>query len=76
MIRIVLPAHLRTLAQVTGEVTIEVARPVTLRAVLDELLLRGRVGVPQLFIALARFPDGLVRHFAREGGRRRFPRAV
>ena len=37
MIRIVLPAHLRTLAQVTGEVTIEVAPPVTLRAVLDAL---------------------------------------
>jgi molybdopterin synthase sulfur carrier subunit len=40
MIRVVLPAHLRTLARVTGEVTIEVPPPVTLRAVLDALELR------------------------------------
>jgi sulfur-carrier protein len=40
MIRVVLPAHLRTLAKVTGEVTIEVAPPVTLGAVLDALELR------------------------------------
>jgi sulfur-carrier protein len=35
--RIVLPAHLRTLANVRGEVTLEVADPVTQRSVLDEL---------------------------------------
>ena len=37
MIRVVLPAHLRTLAKVTSEVTLEVAAPVTQRAVLDAL---------------------------------------
>jgi molybdopterin synthase sulfur carrier subunit len=37
MIRVELPAHLRTLAQVTGEVELEVAPPVTLRRVLDAL---------------------------------------
>jgi molybdopterin synthase sulfur carrier subunit len=37
MIRIVLPAHLRTLARVDGEVAIEVPAPVTQRAVLDAL---------------------------------------
>ncbi len=36
-IRIILPAHLRTLAGVTGEVSLEVAAPVTQRAVLDAL---------------------------------------
>jgi len=37
MIRVVLPAHLRTLARVDGEVKIEVAGLVTQRAVLDAL---------------------------------------
>jgi molybdopterin converting factor small subunit len=37
MIRVVLPAHLRTLAHVAGEVKLEVAGPATLRAVLDAL---------------------------------------
>ena len=37
MIRIVLPAHLRTLARVDGEVTLEVAGVVTQRSVLDAL---------------------------------------
>lgn len=36
-IRVELPAHLRTLAQVHGEVTLEVTAPVTLRSVLDAL---------------------------------------
>ncbi|NOT32945.1 MAG: MoaD/ThiS family protein [Candidatus Eisenbacteria bacterium] len=40
MIRIVLPAHLRTLARVDGEVRLELAGPVTQRAVLDALELR------------------------------------
>ena len=48
MIRVVLPAHLRTLAQVAGEVKIDVAPPVTQRAVLDALearypMLRGTI---------------------------------
>jgi sulfur-carrier protein len=37
MIRVVLPAHLRTLARVDGEVTVEVQGPVTQRSVLDAL---------------------------------------
>ena len=48
MIRVVLPAHLRTLARVNGEVTLEVEGPVTQRAMLDALearypMLRGTV---------------------------------
>jgi len=48
MIRVELPAHLRTLARVTGEVEIEVAGQVTLRSVLDALeatypVLRGTI---------------------------------
>jgi sulfur-carrier protein len=48
MIRVVLPAHLRKLARVDGEVTLEVAGPVTQRAVLDALearhpVLRGTI---------------------------------
>ncbi|GIE98624.1 MoaD/ThiS family protein [Paractinoplanes rishiriensis] len=35
MIRVVLPPHLRTLAQVSGEVRVEVDGPVTQRQVLD-----------------------------------------
>ncbi len=37
MIRVVLPAHLRILAKVGGDVELEVAPPVTQRAVLDAL---------------------------------------
>lgn len=37
MIRVVLPAHLRTLARVDGEVQLEIPGPVTQRAVLDSL---------------------------------------
>jgi molybdopterin converting factor small subunit len=36
-VRVVIPAHLRTLAKVDGEVLLEVAPPVTQRAVLDAL---------------------------------------
>ena len=37
MIRVALPAHLRTLAKVAGEVQVEVVGPVTQRSVLDAL---------------------------------------
>jgi len=37
MIRVVLPAHLRTLAKVDGEVLLEIAEPITQRAILDAL---------------------------------------
>jgi molybdopterin synthase sulfur carrier subunit len=48
MIRVVLPAHLRTLAQVHGEVELRVEGEVTQRAVLDALearypVLRGTI---------------------------------
>jgi sulfur-carrier protein len=48
MIRVVLPFHLRTLAQISGEVELEVPAPVTQRAVLDALeerypMLRGTI---------------------------------
>lgn len=48
MIRVVLPFHLRTLARVSGEVTVAVECPVTQRAVLDALeaqfpMLRGTI---------------------------------
>jgi hypothetical protein len=37
MIRVVLPFHLRTLANITGEVKLEVEPPITIRSVLDAL---------------------------------------
>lgn len=37
MIRVILPAHLRTLARVHGEVRLEIKGPVTQRSVLDAL---------------------------------------
>ena len=48
MIRVVLPPHLRTLARVADEVKLDVAEPVTQRAVLDALearypMLRGTI---------------------------------
>jgi len=48
VILVVLPAHLRTLARVQGDVTLEVAAPVTVRSVLDALearfpMLRGTI---------------------------------
>ena len=40
MIRVILPHHLRTLARVDAEVTVEVEGPVTQRSILDALELR------------------------------------
>ena len=47
-IRVILPFHLRTLAQLSSEVTLEVSPPVTLRAVLNAMeerypMLRGTI---------------------------------
>lgn len=47
-VRVLLPYHLRTLAQVQGELRIEVAAPVTVRRILDALearypMLRGTI---------------------------------
>ena len=48
MIRVILPQHLRTLAHVGSEVTLEVEGPATLRSVLDAIearypMLRGTI---------------------------------
>lgn len=48
MIHVTLPAHLRTLARVNGQVALEVAGPVTQRSVLDTVeatypMLRGAI---------------------------------
>jgi hypothetical protein len=48
MIRVVIPAHLRTLAQVSSEVKLDVEGPVTPRSILDALearypMLRGTI---------------------------------
>jgi molybdopterin synthase sulfur carrier subunit len=48
VIRVTLPHHLRTLADVDGEVRLDVSGPVTVRSVLDELearypVLRGTI---------------------------------
>jgi sulfur-carrier protein len=48
MIQVVLPAHLRTLAGVGSEISIEIAGPVTQRSILDALestypMLRGTI---------------------------------
>ena len=48
MIRVTLPAHLRTLAHVGGEVKLEIIGPVTQRSILDALegqypMLRGTI---------------------------------
>ena len=52
-IRVELPQHLRTLAHVGQELTIEVQSPVTQRSVLDALeaaypMLRGAIGITEL----------------------------
>lgn len=66
MIRVVLPQHLRTLARVDGEVPLDIAGPVTQRAVLDALesrypMLRGTI---RDHVTLKRRP--FVRFFASE----------
>jgi len=62
MIRVVLPPHLRTLAQVGSEVELEVSTPVTQRSILDAIeasypMLRGtlRDHVTQKRRAFVRF---------------------
>jgi hypothetical protein len=64
MIRVELPAHLRTLARVTGEVTVDVDGTVTQRAVLDALEARYPMlsGTIRKHGTLARRP--FVRYFA------------
>src|SRR5215831_13889209 len=64
MIRVVLPFHLRNLAHVYGEVQLEVAQPVTVRAVLDAIEIRYPVlrGTIRDHVTLKRRP--FVRFFA------------
>ncbi|HEV2395131.1 MAG TPA: MoaD/ThiS family protein [Verrucomicrobiae bacterium] len=65
-IRVLLPAHLRTLARVDGEVQVELAGPVTLGAVLDAIEARFPVlrGTIRDHVTLRRRP--FVRFFACE----------
>jgi molybdopterin converting factor small subunit len=61
MIRVVLPAHLRTLAGVEGEARIEVAGQVTQRSILDALEAR----YPVLRGAIREYGSGERRAFVR-----------
>ncbi len=66
MIRIILPAHLRTLANVDREVTVDVGGPATTKSILDALeakypMLRGTI---REHVTLKRRP--LVRFFVCE----------
>lgn len=66
MIRVVLPAHLRTLADVGSELELEVAAPVTPRSILDAIEARYPVlrGTMRDHVTHERRP--LVRFFACE----------
>jgi hypothetical protein len=66
MIRVELPAHLRTLARVEGEITLDVEGRATLRSVLDALELRYPVlrGTIRDHVTERRRP--FVRYFACE----------
>jgi molybdopterin converting factor small subunit len=66
MIRVVLPAHLRLLARVEGEVQVEVDGPATVRTVLDALEARYPMlcGTIRDHVTLQRRP--FVRFFACE----------
>jgi sulfur-carrier protein len=64
MIRVVLPFHLRNLARVNGELELEVAAPVTIRALLDAIEARYPVlqGTIRDHVTLKRRP--FIRFFA------------
>jgi sulfur-carrier protein len=61
MIRVALPYHLRNLAKIDGDVSLEVAPPVTLRAVLDALEVR----YPMLRGTIREYETGQRRAFLR-----------
>jgi hypothetical protein len=69
MIRVVLPYHLRTLANISGEVTLDLPRPVTQRAILDAIEARYPMlaGTIRDHVTLRRRP--LVRFFVCEEDR-------
>jgi sulfur-carrier protein len=64
MIRVVLPAHLRTLGRTGGDVELDIKGPITIRAVLDELEARypALQGTLRDHVTLKRRP--FVRFFA------------
>jgi molybdopterin synthase sulfur carrier subunit len=64
MIRVVLPFHLKNLARIEGEVQLDVADPVTIRAVLDAIEARYPVlrGTIRDHVTLKRRP--FIRFFA------------
>jgi molybdopterin synthase sulfur carrier subunit len=66
MIRVVLPAHLRTLARIAGDVELEIEGPVTQRSVLDAIEARypSLCGTLRDHVTLQRRP--FVRFFACE----------
>ena len=66
MIRVVLPAHLRTLAQVGSEVALDIAGPPTARAVLEALEARYPVLQGTILDHVTRKRRPLVRFFACE----------
>ena len=66
MIRVVLPAHLRTLARVDGEVAVHVQEPVTLGAVLDAVEARYPMLQGTIRDHVTRERRAFVRYFACE----------
>ena len=82
MIRVVLPVHLRTLAEVNGEVALEVPGEVTIGAVLDALERRYPVLEGAIRDHLTRKRRPFVRYYAcqedlsNEGLETRLPDAV
>jgi len=66
MIRVVLPAHLKNLAKVSGEVTLEVEGPVTQCSILDELETRYPVLLGTIRDASTKSRRKFVRFYACE----------
>lgn len=64
MIRVVLPAHLRTLARVSGEVELQAGPPLTLAALLDALETRYPVLRGTIRDSLTKKRRPMVRFFA------------
>ncbi len=66
MIRVVLPAHLKTLIHLQGELEVDVAAPVTLTSLLDAIEARHPVLVGTMRDARTRQRRAFVRFFACE----------
>ncbi len=66
MIRVVLPAHLRTLAHLEGEITLEVKMPVTQRTLLDALEARYPMLAGTIRDHISKIRRPFVRFFACE----------